>query len=499
MAGRTPDDGLPSDPVLAARIEAIRALGDGHSDHVMVVGPDHRVVYANFPPGSPGAPDASAALTADAAESGTARRCYEAALNQTEPCSTCPARALLAPGGGTLTSPDQSPAPCGTGLCGMTRVFPLKSSEGVTDSVLVLFRNGDGGLAPPTGLALGAAQAVSPADAAVEKGESRAVSDLAARVADVQHEQGFGDLIGRSEPMRRLFETIRMVADSHATVLIQGESGTGKELVARTIHRLSPRRDRTLVVLDCSSLPDTLLESELFGHVKGAFTGAAQNRRGLFEEADGGTIFLDEISDTTPAFQAKLLRVIQEGEIKPVGSNRSVQVNVRVLSASNRDLFQMVKQKEFREDLYYRLAVLPLFLPPLRERREDISLLVTRFVDAASRRHRRPVRPVSSEAMLKLVGEPWPGNVRELHNLVERVVVTAKGDVLQLHDFFSGDTDTTANPGLRSVLREVTSHTERAQILDALQQVGGNRLKAARLLGISRAGLYNKLRNYGIS
>ena len=183
-------------------------------------------------------------------------------------------------------------------------------------------------------------------------------------------------IIGESEPIQRLVEMVQLVAASGATVLIQGESGTGKELVARTIHALSRRRALPFVVVECSSLPETLLESELFGHVRGAFTGAVADRKGLFEEAEGGTIFLDEIGDTTPAFQARLLRVLQEGEIKPVGSNQSIKVNVRVISAGNKPLEELAKAKMFRADLYYRLAVLPLMVPPLRERKEDIPLLV---------------------------------------------------------------------------------------------------------------------------
>ncbi len=215
-------------------------------------------------------------------------------------------------------------------------------------------------------------------------------SRRAVSVAEVKYESKPGELIGTSAAMREVLDMIRLVADSSATVLIQGESGTGKELVAKTIHRTSYRRDKPFVVVDCGSLPETLLESELFGHVKGAFTGAHASKRGLFEEADGGTIFLDEIADTTATFQAKLLRVLQEGEIKRVGGNKSIKIDVRVISATNKDLVELVKAKTFRQDLYYRLAVLPLSLPPLRERREDIPLLVQHFVAASCKRHRQP-------------------------------------------------------------------------------------------------------------
>jgi two-component system response regulator AtoC len=299
--------------------------------------------------------------------------------------------------------------------------------------------------------------------------------------------------------MRQLLEMIGLVADSQATVLLQGESGTGKELAARTIHQLSYRRDQPFVVVDCGSLPETLLESELFGHVKGAFTGAVANKKGLFEEASGGTIFLDEIADTSPQFQAKLLRVLQEGEIRPVGSNRSVKVDVRVISATNKDLAALIKAKAFREDLYYRLAVLPLMMPPLRDRRDDIPLLTEHFVAAACRRHRRSALEVVPDAVQALTDADWPGNVRELQHAVERAVVTAQGPRLTAQDFFKtagiagGD-----DHGLRSVARTAARRAERARIEQTLHDTGGNKMKAAKLLKISRAGLYNKLREHGI-
>ena len=214
--------------------------------------------------------------------------------------------------------------------------------------------------------------------------------------------------------MQQLFDMISLVADSSATVLIQGESGTGKELVAKTIHQLSHRREKPFVVVDCGSLPETLLESELFGHVKGSFTGAVTNKPGLFEVANGGTIFLDEIADTTPTFQAKLLRVLQEGEIKRVGGNHPIKVNARVISATNKDLAELVTMKRFRQDLYYRLAVLPLAVPPLRERREDIALLVEHFVQQSCARHRQPRRTVPPDVLHALMEAPWPPPRAEL-------------------------------------------------------------------------------------
>src|SRR5574337_931259 len=309
--------------------------------------------------------------------------------------------------------------------------------------------------------------------------------------------ESLGDLIGRSPAMQQLFDMTSLVADSSATVLIQGESGTGKELLAKTIHALSNRRDRPFVVIDCGSLPETLLESELFGHVKGAFTGAVANKRGLFEEAEGGTIFLDEIADTTPTFQAKLLRVLPEGEIKPVGGTRSLKIHARVISATNKDLADLVRAKTFRQDLYYRLAVLPLYLPALRERREDIPLLVQHFVAASCVRHHQAVRQVAETTMRALCDAPWPGNVRQLQHYIERAVVTTSGPWLLCDDLVS-DGMVTEDESLRSASRGAVAQTERTRIVDALQKTAGNRLKAAKLLKISRASLYNKLRAYNI-
>jgi two-component system response regulator AtoC len=252
--------------------------------------------------------------------------------------------------------------------------------------------------------------------------------------------------------------------------------------------------------VDCGSLPETLLESELFGHMRGSFTGAVANKKGLFEEASGGTIFLDEIADTSPQFQAKLLRVLQEGEIKPVGSNRPIKVDVRVISATNKDLPTLIKAKAFREDLYYRLAVLPLVMPPLRDRRDDIPLLAAHFAAAACRRHRRPAFEIAPEAMRTLTDASWPGNVRELQHAIERAVVTAQGPRLTSQDFFTtAETAAAEAPDLRSVSRTAAQGAERVRIEQALHDTAGNRVKAAKLLRISRASLYNKLRAYGMA
>jgi two-component system response regulator AtoC len=298
--------------------------------------------------------------------------------------------------------------------------------------------------------------------------------------------------------MKELKEMIGLVAGSEAAVLLQGESGTGKELVARIIHRLSFRRDQPFVVVDCGSLPETLLESELFGHVKGAFTGAVFAKKGLFEEAEGGTIFLDEIADTSGHFQSKLLRVLQEAEIKPVGGNRPIPVNVRVISATNKNLLELVAHKKFRADLYYRLAVLPLDLPPLRERREDIPVLVEHFLRLACQRHAKPWRDVAPEALQALLTAPWPGNVRELKHVIERAVVTSPGTQLMPQDFLPLGGVPTQGTDLRAAVRGAAESVERAQILEALRRCSGKKATAARTLRISRASLYNKLRTYRI-
>ncbi len=416
---------------------------------------DFNVIYAN-----------ESAWSEDTAQlSGHQAKCYEAFAHRNDPCGTCPATTLY-------ESPEVQSVACSSGgdgtACGMHQAFPLVSSSGEVESVLVLFN-------------------VTPKPAKKTCGEC----------VEVKYESKLGELIGSSQPMREVLDMIRLVADSSATVLIQGESGTGKELVAKTIHRISYRRDKPFVVVDCGSLPETLLESELFGHVKGAFTGAHASKRGLFEEADSGTIFLDEIADTTATFQAKLLRVLQEGEIRPVGGTQRIKIDARVISATNKNLSELVKAKTFRQDLYYRLAVLPLYLPPLRERREDVPLLVEHFVAGSCKRHRQPIRTISPEVMQALTETSWPGNVRELQHYIERAVVTTTGPELSCKDIVATESDP-AGHDLRAVTRGAIRQAERARILQSLQQTGGNRAKAAKLLKVSRASLYNKIRDYQI-
>ncbi|MHB8481965.1 MAG: sigma-54-dependent transcriptional regulator [Nitrospiria bacterium] len=309
----------------------------------------------------------------------------------------------------------------------------------------------------------------------------------------------FKDMIGRSPRMRSLFRLIKLVSNSNTTILINGESGTGKELVARAIHYNSPRRERPFVTIDCGALPETLLESELFGHMRGSFTGAIGNKKGLFEEANGGTLLLDEIGDTTLAFQSKLLRVLQESEIRPVGSNRSSRVDVRVVAATNKDLRECVKKKTFREDLYYRLAVVPVLIPALKDRKEDIPLLVDHFIKKYGSQNNLSPKQISLSAMKVLIDYPWPGNVRELENVIERAVLISQGAEIKLDALFDDQTrpNEVLNP-LRVTTHSAIHMVEREEIAVAMRNANGNRTQAAKLLGISRATLYNKIRQYGL-
>lgn len=309
----------------------------------------------------------------------------------------------------------------------------------------------------------------------------------------------FQQIVGRSRAMRAVFRLVKLVAKSHATVLIQGESGTGKELIARAIHKESPRSNRPFVAIDCASLPEPLLESELFGHARGAFTGALSNKKGLFEEAHEGTIFLDEIGETTPTLQSKLLRVLQEGEIRAVGSNKSAKVDVRVIAASNRELKEEVKRKSFREELFYRLAVVPVVIPPLRDRGEDIPLLADHFIKKYCDQNGLEAKRLTGTALKFLLGHPWPGNVRELENVIERAVLMSPGPEIRPEDLFTTLVAGSSAPAsLRQATKDALAVVEREKITEALRASGGKRSRAARLLGISRASLYKKLKRYDL-
>ncbi len=336
---------------------------------------------------------------------------------------------------------------------------------------------------------------------ALEKRSLRKENILLRR--EMESRAGFENFIGKSAPMQSVFSLIRQVADTRSTVLITGESGTGKELVARAVHFTSSRKTGPFVTVNCGALPETLLESELFGYMKGAFTGAASNKQGLFEAANGGTIFLDEISATTPALQIKLLRVLQEREFKRVGGTADVKVDVRVIAASNKNLLSEVKSGAFREDLYYRLNVLPIQLPPLRERREDVPPLVEFFLRKFS--GGGVPKRMAPEAMKILINNRWPGNVRELENAVERLVILASGDTIRLEHV--PDTIRNELPCSELVPSDIPDggidlgmlleNAEKTLLRKALEKTGGVKTEAAKILGLSFRSFRHRLQKYG--
>ena len=316
---------------------------------------------------------------------------------------------------------------------------------------------------------------------------------------DASHWQEFAGIIGSSEPLLRMLELVRTVAPTDSAVLIDGETGTGKELIARAIHSNSKRKDRPLAKLNCAAIPVGLLESELFGHERGAFTGAVGRKIGRFEAADHGTLFLDEIGDIPLELQPKLLRVLQEGEFERLGSTQTLRVDVRIVAATHRDLEGMVLEKQFRSDLYYRLNVFPIRNPPLRERSEDIPLLARHFVDQAARRMNKTIDSVSAKTMATLTHYRWPGNIRELENVIERAVIMCRGSQLEvpLRDLGSRIT-----PGNDADCCQTLEEVERKHILATLKEtkwiISGPR-GAARLLGLNRSTLHFRMKKLGIA
>jgi len=328
----------------------------------------------------------------------------------------------------------------------------------------------------------------------------REVSELRSQV---RAQRNFGNIIGKSRPMQEVFTLLDKVKDASVPVLILGESGTGKELIARAIHYNSPRKERSFVVQNCSAFNDNLLESELFGHVKGAFTGAVRDKEGLFSVADHGTFFLDELGEMSAALQVKLLRVLQQGTFMPVGGTKERKVDVRLITATNRSLADMVADGSFREDLFYRLNLLTIKLPPLRDRREDIPLLADHFL-ARFEGERRERRRISAETMRLLTDYPWPGNIRELENEVERCVLMAGDAEVIAPDHLSVHVREGGRVGRKAVapsgsLKEAVEALERTMIADALERTGGNKSEAARELGIARSNLIAKAQSYGIA
>ncbi len=304
----------------------------------------------------------------------------------------------------------------------------------------------------------------------------------------------FSEIVGSSSAVREVLEKVQMVAATDSTVLVRGESGTGKELVARAIHAHSARRYMPIVVVNCGALPEGVLESELFGHEKGSFTGAQYRRKGKFEMADGGTLFLDEIGDVGPKTQMDLLRVLEEKAIYRVGGNTRIQVDFRTIAATNRDLEEAVREKSFREDLYYRLNVFTITIPPLRERREDIPVLAAHFLQKLARSMNRQLEGFAPEAMELLMERAWPGNVRELQNAIERAAVVRVRGLIQREDFPFADSAASRE----QMNGKSLSDLERVHIARVLEETGWNISQAARILEIDRVTLYNKMRKYGI-
>jgi two-component system, NtrC family, response regulator AtoC len=310
---------------------------------------------------------------------------------------------------------------------------------------------------------------------------------------------GMENIIGASPAMQQVFEIVQQVAPTRATVLITGETGTGKELIAHALHNLSPRKNGPFVAVHAAALPSTLLESELFGHEKGAFTGAVERRIGRFEMADGGTLFLDEVGEIEPAMQVKLLRVLEERRFERVGGTKTIESDVRLVAATNKDLKKLVNEGKFRDDLFYRLSVVSVALPPLRERREDIALLVHAFLEQCSRENNKPVREITQEALNVLMAYDWPGNVRELRNMIEQMVVLSRAERLTLRDVpaaIRGGADLTKISVVRAGM--TVEQAERQLIVQALKEMAGNRTKAAQKIGISRRTLHRKLKKYGL-
>lgn len=330
-----------------------------------------------------------------------------------------------------------------------------------------------------------------------------------------QQRDAFERMTGRSAAMQDVFRRLRLAGQSDVTVFLSGESGTGKELAAQAIHSVSARGQRPFIAVNCSAIPETLLESELFGHVKGAFTGAVRDKTGLFQAAEGGTLFLDEIGDLSPLLQLKLLRALQEREIRRVGDEAVTPIDVRLITATNRDLKELIENGDFREDFYYRIHVFEIHLPPLRKRREDIPLLATRFIDEQAKAQRRTVTGISRDALQRMLDYEWPGNVRELRNAIEHAFVTVQGETITMFDLpieirmqqllvepMNSQQESRISDSISAPidLSELTPQqvADRERMIAALKETGGNKTAAAKLLGISRVTMWKKTRKFGL-
>jgi two-component system, NtrC family, response regulator HydG len=327
----------------------------------------------------------------------------------------------------------------------------------------------------------------------------RLVGEVTLLSSEFRRRYGLEHIVGRSDAIRDMLDRVVRVAPTDATVLISGESGTGKELVARALHVASRRGDKPFVPVNCAAITETLLESELFGHAKGSFTGATRARRGLFEEANGGTLFIDEIGETSPGFQAKLLRALQEGEIRRVGESSPVQVDVRVIAATNQDLRRAISERRFREDLFYRLAVVPLRIPPLRERREDVPLLAVHFLQRFVRRTGGQ-KTLAQEAVARLLEHEWPGNVRELENIIEQAAALSAGSEIRAEDIQldAHGAASGASHEAQRTLAAAVEDAERRTIEAAVTRCGGDLARVAREIGVSSTTLWRKMKRLGI-
>jgi DNA-binding NtrC family response regulator len=322
---------------------------------------------------------------------------------------------------------------------------------------------------------------------------------------EVREKYKFEGIVGNSNAMLEVLKTTSHICRTESTVLITGESGTGKELIAKAIHYNSPRKENQFIVINCGALPENLQESELFGHVKGAFTGAIRDKIGLFQQAQRGTILLDEIGETSPATQVKLLRFLQDGEIRLVGGNKSIYVDARIVTATNENLEKAVESGRFRKDLFYRINVIRIHLPPLRERREDIPLLVEYFLEKILEKQKKGKKVISKEAMHALVNYDWPGNIRELQNMMERAVALSKNEMIQIHELLlpNGEFDAITKKPLEdekrmSFIVTTLAEQEKKAIIEALNKYGGNQTKVAQILGISTTTLWRKIKKYRI-
>lgn len=324
--------------------------------------------------------------------------------------------------------------------------------------------------------------------------------EVASLRKEVSSKYKFDNIIGKSKVMQDVFDLIRRVSGSKSTVLIYGKSGTGKELVAKAVHYNSPRKNKRFLSVNCAAIPDTLLESELFGHVRGAFTGAVVTKKGLFEESGGGTIFLDEVGNVSPSMQVKLLRVLQEREIRRVGGTDDIAIDLRLIAASNQDLEEAVKRGEYREDLFYRLNVITINLPGLRERQDDIPLLANHFLEKYGQGEKEGIQSISKEAMTLLVNYPWPGNVRELENAIERAVALGLHQEILAEDLPENIRSAKKTFAEMEILHEdiTMKELERDYIIKILKKTKGHKINAAKILGIDRRTLYRKLESYNV-